>query len=168
MDNLTDFTDFGTSQHHQIVDSDNDIEKKFTMDDFLNLPHFDDQSNCLQLIASLKSNDLIVINSVNEEPIMIKEISPASVTVKYGDVEISFDKYDLTDKLEQKSSLMESKKTKVKKTKVKDNKSTKFLSDSIEKFEQYFKINRVEQLTHLKSSDEYKNEYTKGDIYKIQ
>jgi len=166
MDNLTDFTDFGTSQYRQIVDYEDKSEfENFTMDDFLNLPHFDDQSNCLQMIAALKSNDMAVIEAVNEEPIIIEEINPTAVTIKYGNNEISFDKYDLIKKLEEKASLMESKKIKKEKS---DNKNDNFLSNAIQKFKEYFKINRVEQLTHLKSSDEYKNEHTKGDIYKIQ
>jgi len=165
MDNLTDFTDFGTSQYRQITDyEDSDNFKNFTLDDFLNLSHFDDQSNCLQMIAALKSNDMAMIEYVNEEPIIIKDINPTAVTIKYGNTEISFDKYDLINKLEEKASLMESKEIKKEKTSNNDS----FLSNAIKKFKEYFKINKVEQLTHLKSSDEYKNEHTKGDIYKIQ
>jgi len=163
MDNLQDFTNFGTSLYRQISNDEMNDTKNFTMDDFINLPHFDEQNNCLQLIAALKSDDITEIKKINEEPIIIKEIDPTHVTIKYGDVEVSFDKYDLIKKLEEKASLMESVKNESDK---KDMNS--FLSNSIKKFKEYFKINKVVQLQNLKSSDEYKNEHAKGDIYKIQ
>jgi hypothetical protein len=163
MDNLQDFTNFGTSLYRQISNDEMNNTKNFTMDDFINLPHFDEQSNCLQLIAALKSDDKTKIDKINEEPIIIKEIDPTHITIKYGDIEISFDKYELIKKLEEKASLMESTKNKIK-----SKKEDSFLSNSIKKFKEFFKINKVVQLQNLKSSDEYKNEHAKGDIYKIQ
>lgn len=164
------FTDFGVNRKRQIERSTND-DQPFAIKDFLSLPHFDDSNNCFQLIAALKSNDKIVVQKVNEENIYVYEVNASGASIKYGELDVQFDKFDLIKRLEEKCSMQESKKVKkVKKTnKVKsDSSDSDFSSNAIKKFKEMFNVNRVEQLDHLKSSDEYKNEHAKGDIYKIQ
>lgn len=154
------FTDFGVSRKRQVMRPDTDKEP-FAMKDFLSLPHFDDPNNCFQLIAALKSNDKIVIQKVNEDDIYIHDVDASGVGIKYGELSVHFDKFDLIKKLEDKCSMQESKKSKKKKKKG-------FTSQKLKSFEDFFKINKVVQEPVLKSSDGYSHEHAKGDIYKIQ
>lgn len=158
------FTDFGTSRSRQITRPDTE-KTPFAMKDFLSLPHFDDPNNCFQLIAALKSNDKIAIQKVNEEDIYIYDVDASGASIKYGEISVHFDKFDLIKQLEEKCSMQESKKIKKsKKSKKKKNPTMQKLKS----FEDFFKINRVVQDGTLKSSDGYKHEHATGDIYKIQ
>lgn len=158
------FIDFGVSRKRQVLRPDEEKEP-FAMKDFLSLPHFDDPNNCFQLIAALKSNDKIAIQKVNEEDIYVYEVDATGVSIKYGDLNVHFDKFDLIKQLEEKCSMQESKKTK--KTK-KSKKKKGFRGQKLKSFEDFFKINRVVQSPVLKSSDGYSHEHASGDIYKIQ
>lgn len=149
-----DFTDFGTSRKFQVTSS-REEQMEFSMKDFLNLPHFDVAENRFNLVAALRSNDEIVISKVNEQNILVSDVDATGVTIKYGDLEIKFDKNQLIEELQKKSNMFESMKKKTK-------------EQRLMKFEDVFKINRVRQLDHLKSYDEYKHEHAEGDIYKIQ
>jgi len=154
---FNDFLNFGVN--HAKISTDEQI--KFTMKDFLDLPHFDDVQNCYNLMAALESNDEFTIDGVSGDNIYITDVDAAGATINYGDLTVQFDKYDLIAQLNIKCNMMSEKK-KPTQSKKDDN-----MSNSILSFLKFFKLNKVTQHQHLKSADEYANEHTDGDIYKI-
>jgi hypothetical protein len=94
-DEFLDFNEFGPD-----ADADGGGEIVMTLDEFVNLGIFT-LDNCQKAVLCLKNNETCDFEN-DEESVTMSSTDAEKVTVKYGDIELDFDKEELLGAFQEK------------------------------------------------------------------
>lgn len=140
---FTDYGDFGPDGEGNVE------ENSMTIQQFLQLPHFESYDNCFKALQSVKSSELLTLKMLEEKDVILKPEDTDQVVVTYGDVGITFSKSELIAalkslceerRLELQDSMSVAEGMKAETEKPKEDEEM----PSVIKFKDYIELNKID------------------------